>query len=197
VLGAHRTTNATRLLPLLAMLVLGCGGHTSASSTPDGGAGAADAQGTPAEAAADAFTPGDANGGASPDAGDAGPTGDGGCVARVPQTHRPAETSCPSGSGACTVDSDCSAAADGVCACSGQVPGGNTCVYGNCRVDSDCGDGGFCSPSVSTGCNYPACGGYFCHTCADQCVDDSDCPESYACGYGAGAWVCIPPPMTG
>jgi hypothetical protein len=186
--------NTARLFPWLASMVLGCGGQTSASSTPDGGTGSADAQGTHAvDAAADAPSSGDA----SADAAHADAAGDAGCVARVPQSHRPAETNCPSSPNECTVDSDCNAAADGVCACSGQVPGGNTCVYGNCRVDADCGDGGFCSPSVSTGCSYPACGGFFCHTCADQCVDDSDCPGGYSCGYAVGGWVCIPQPMTG
>jgi hypothetical protein len=57
-------------------------------------------------------------------------------------------------------------------------------VQGNCRVDADCGAGGYCSPAENTS----SCGnllGYYCHTASDQCLDDTDCT-----GGGAGAQVC-------
>lgn len=83
---------------------------------------------------------------------------------------------------------------------------------GNCRVDSDCGEGeaGYCSPSqVNNFCFCPStalcadsggscyagnqqvscscgdsCGhSYFCHTKRDSCVDDSDCASGQTCNY--------------
>jgi hypothetical protein len=87
---------------------------------------------------------------------------------------------------------DCSGA---TCACHGSayLSGGNTCVQGNCRVDSDCGSGGYCSPSFNT----MSCGGlagYYCHTPLDKCIDDSDCSSNglTVCAYSATAsqWQC-------
>jgi hypothetical protein len=67
----------------------------------------------------------------------------------------------------------------------------NRCVPGDCRVDADCGSGGYCSPSLG------ACGafeGYYCHSSADACVDERiDCPGSPArCQYdpAVGHFVC-------
>ncbi|HEX3851869.1 MAG TPA: hypothetical protein VHW01_12940 [Polyangiaceae bacterium] len=72
---------------------------------------------------------------------------------------------------------------------------------GTCRVDSDCGVGGFCSPSQAG----QWCGTlYFCHTPGDTCLNDSDCPSAgispgcnfdltsrhWACGGGCGP---VPP----
>jgi Cys-rich repeat protein len=72
------------------------------------------------------------------------------------------------------------------------VYGGNTCMPGNCRVDSDCGAGGYCSPSRgSNGCGYVE--GYYCHTRADLCVNDSDCAGgNMTCAWSAtsGRWEC-------
>jgi hypothetical protein len=79
---------------------------------------------------------------------------------------------------------------------------------GNCLVDSDCGPGGYCSPS--TGSCYVNPGPYYCHTPMDTCINDSDCPSVDAgtsscpvltsCAYDpdAGHWgcsnsVCCPP----
>ncbi len=50
----------------------------------------------------------------------------------------------------CARDQDCRA--NSVCTCEGEIPGqasgvGNICVSANCRVDADCGPGGFCSPT--------------------------------------------------
>lgn len=78
----------------------------------------------------------------------------------------------------CVHDTDCGGGT--TCACHGSpytFNTGNTCVQGNCRVDSDCGAGGYCSPSYDTS----QCGGllgYYCHTAADQCIDDTDCPSN-------------------
>jgi hypothetical protein len=97
-------------------------------------------------------------------------------------------------------DTDCPTGE--VCACheapyaNGQ---GNTCMPGNCRVDSDCGPGGYCSPSFAPmGCG--GLGGYYCHTPADQCVNDNDCTGSNgpsACSYSssAKAWHCVQVPL--
>jgi hypothetical protein len=97
----------------------------------------------------------------------------------------------------CTYDTcadDAACPTGQTCACHGSpyVGGqGNTCVPGNCRVDSDCGAGGYCSPAFSNmGCGGLA--GYYCHTPQDQCVNDTDCGGGYACGYSTSAahWVC-------
>lgn len=92
----------------------------------------------------------------------------------------------------CVHDTDCTGQ---TCACHGSayIGGfGNACVGGNCRVDADCGAGGYCSPTTtSTGCG--GLGGYYCHTPSDQCIDDSDCGGSlYVCAYSttAGFWQC-------
>ena len=49
----------------------------------------------------------------------------------------------------------------------------NVCVHGNCRLDQDCGPGGYCSPSAVTLDPFCTTGvpqgsvGYFCHTPED------------------------------
>jgi hypothetical protein len=80
--------------------------------------------------------------------------------------------------------------------------GENRCFGGDCRVDTDCGRGGYCSPS-----NHP-CGtswGYYdfrCHTAFDECTDDEDCANVDAgpgpivphfCAYNSpkGRWTCF------
>jgi hypothetical protein len=91
----------------------------------------------------------------------------------------------------CLVDTDC--AAGQTCACHGApyTDGhGNTCVTGNCRVDADCGEG-YCSPT-STGAD---CGdnlaGYYCHTAADLCTDDTDCDGECIYSTANSRWQCV------
>lgn len=104
---------------------------------------------------------------------------DGQCVLSLPSG------TCSCTYDACFVDSDCSG---GVCACSGHYSG-NTCVSGNCRLDADCGRGGYCSPVMA------ACGGaiigYQCHTQKDKCVTDAECVDR-ACTFvpNEGGWAC-------
>jgi hypothetical protein len=95
----------------------------------------------------------------------------------------------------CTSDNDCPT--NNVCVCGdaiGAMPA-NTCVPGNCRVDGDCGAGGFCSMSLGMGCipRIPV-QGYFCHTKADTCANDTDCNGSGGgyCAWHAelGHWAC-------
>lgn len=101
----------------------------------------------------------------------------------------------------CLVDGDCSDG--GTCSCRGSTrawagaSNGNACISGNCRTDSDCGSGGACSPTVSPGCgSFYGTEGYYCHTCADQCLNDSECVnDSGVSGYCAydptvGYWAC-------
>jgi hypothetical protein len=79
----------------------------------------------------------------------------------------------------CILDTDCPSGQ--TCACHGARytdARGNTCMKGNCRVDADCGARGYCSPSSNTGICGDSLAGYYCHTAADLCIDDSDCPES-------------------
>jgi hypothetical protein len=91
----------------------------------------------------------------------------------------------------CATDSDCPAM--NVCQCEGN---GNTCLPGNCRTDTDCGQGGYCSPSYGATCgSYSGLAGYYCHTANDDCTNDSQCSPggvgSY-CYYSpqAGKWTC-------
>ena len=90
---------------------------------------------------------------------------------------------------ACFVDGDCTSGA--ACLCSGN---GNYCGTGTCLSDATCGGRG-CSPTLDFVCgNYGGTRGYYCHTAADTCVDDTDCTEGGAgfCGYDPAAshWSC-------
>ena len=95
----------------------------------------------------------------------------------------------------CASDSDCNG---GVCDCRespAHVTWGTqtVCLGGNCRTDSDCGPGGYCSPSPLPGCGAQSWYAYFCHTPGDQCVNDTDCNQGNAyCAYEASSsrWVC-------
>jgi hypothetical protein len=79
----------------------------------------------------------------------------------------------------CLTDADC--ASGDVCACTiaGAYLGigayyGNVCVTANCHVDADCGPSGYCSASHGGHCG--AFTGFYCHTAADSCVDETkDC----------------------
>jgi hypothetical protein len=74
-----------------------------------------------------------------------------------------------------------------VCACGIA----NQCKKGNCRLDSDCGQGGYCSPAIDT------CGavlGYYCHSASDECVNDEDCTNRDG---GLQRYLgCLPDPST-
>ena len=103
----------------------------------------------------------------------------------------------------CLADGDCQKGY--VCACGGRTvtvspPGAatdaasqdypvNTCVPATCRMDSDCGPQGYCSPSYTCGTVQ----GYYCHGPADTCADAAkDCCGSQECFWSApeGAFVC-------
>jgi hypothetical protein len=97
----------------------------------------------------------------------------------------------------CQSDHDCKP--NQVCACAPPLRSGstlgNTCLDGNCHVDSDCGAYD-CSPSLGPGCipMLPLVG-YFCHTASDTCTNDSDC-QTTGVGYCAyhpelGHWACM------
>ena len=94
----------------------------------------------------------------------------------------------------CASDSSCPSGQLCVCHGSAYAEGaGNTCMPGNCRVDSDCGADGYCSPAHgTTGCG--GVGGYYCHTSADECVNDSDCTGQGldVCTWSSSAnrWEC-------
>jgi hypothetical protein len=119
----------------------------------------------------------------------------------------------------CFQDADC--VGNVPCHCRGSASGNdsNWCLTkSNCRVDDDCGPGGYCSPSQVTGCIRMctvACGagthcyagttevpcwcgqscgaGYFCHTADDTCTNDCECTGDAACTHQPlGGWACIP-----
>jgi hypothetical protein len=89
----------------------------------------------------------------------------------------------------CTFDTDCPTGE--LCVCH-QSPftlvSGNFCNKGGCRVDADCGPGGYCSPSEV--CGFVQ--GHYCHGPTDTCIDDGDCPARSFCNYDAAmsAWGC-------
>ena len=98
----------------------------------------------------------------------------------------------------CFADADCKN--DGVCVCGSKA---NSCMEpGNCRVDADCGPGGFCTPSWGADAEG-ACFGYsayFCRTPRDTCVKDDDCQSQdrdkgwgSTCSFDptAGHWRCL------
>ncbi|MFK7990758.1 MAG: hypothetical protein AB8I08_32355 [Sandaracinaceae bacterium] len=98
----------------------------------------------------------------------------------------------------CFADDECG---EGPCACGGRWSDANRCVPGDCQVDADCGPGGYCSPSLGSCGDYGGVVGYFCHSCDDECVDDSDCPDTDSrtgvsqagyCAFSpeAGRWQC-------
>ena len=97
----------------------------------------------------------------------------------------------------CFEDADC---AGFVCECGGGFRAdNNVCLReGNCLTDSDCGPGATCSPTLGDCGNYSGVVGYYCHTAADECVDDRDCVPAGVDGGGgycaynkvAGKWMC-------
>jgi hypothetical protein len=90
---------------------------------------------------------------------------------------------------ACFSDSDCPANTPCDCRDSASSSAPNLCLGGSdCRVDSDCGPGNFCSPSqYGQWCGFT----YHCHTASDTCVDDSDCVGA-GCNFNkqTGRWAC-------
>lgn len=88
----------------------------------------------------------------------------------------------------CFSDNDCMP--NQVCACDGGYGGGNACIDANCHVDSDCA-GRACAPSLGDCGHYFPPVGYYCHTAADTCNTDADCPGGY-CAYmpALGHWTC-------
>ena len=107
----------------------------------------------------------------------------------------------------CFSDADCPMNEPCRCRESAADNAPNYCVTGsNCRIDGDCGPGGFCSPSLldidSSISGGPAGFGYFCHTPQDLCLNHGDCDPSacelsscasMACGYSleSNHWDCF------
>jgi hypothetical protein len=70
-------------------------------------------------------------------------------------------------------------------------------VPGDCRIDSDCGPAGYCSPSSTIGGCGTRLAGYYCRTSDDQCLNDGDCsvdagPGGGVCAYSTAKmrWEC-------
>ncbi|HEY2404916.1 MAG TPA: hypothetical protein VGI10_02890 [Polyangiaceae bacterium] len=97
----------------------------------------------------------------------------------------------------CATDADCPSRTPCLCRESSASSAANSCALAaDCAVDTDCGPGGFCSPSMLN----QSCGAtYHCHTSADTCIDDSDCPnpsivDPVGCNFDSslGHFVCNP-----
>lgn len=122
-----------------------------------------------------------------------GPGTNGRCVGR--------RSGCACSYDACVSDGDCGAGK--ACDCrdaaypelSATRP--NQCVAANCGVDSDCAGGhGYCSPTLDPTCTtYAGITGWYCHTTADECLDDSDCTHPPSPGPSAG--FCVYKPEVG
>jgi hypothetical protein len=86
---------------------------------------------------------------------------------------------------ACLTDSDCPSGQ--ACGCSTQFGGNaihtNACIPAECRVNTDCGSGGICSPAQIGYCG--SLSGYYCHSTADTCTTAADCCDrsTPACEY--------------
>lgn len=94
----------------------------------------------------------------------------------------------------CFSDSECG---DSACICRGGSGGvgsfgANRCIGGGCQTDSDCGAGGFCSPSFGDCGDFGGTVGYFCRTCEDECLNDSDCTEETG-PFGGGGYCAFNP----
>jgi hypothetical protein len=103
----------------------------------------------------------------------------------------------------CFTDAECPGGQ--VCDCRGAwhygASGGpNRCMPANCKTDSDCGPGNYCSPSLDPVCGqYLGVAGWYCHTDKDDCTNDSDCGADGSfqwsapfCSYRpeVGRWTC-------
>jgi hypothetical protein len=92
----------------------------------------------------------------------------------------------------CVTDSDCPAGSPCLCRSNGSDVSPNVCAgAGNCKLDSDCGPGGYCSPDNC----WPYDDHFFCHGPADTCIDDTDCCwPTPACRFdsAAGHFECKP-----
>jgi hypothetical protein len=80
--------------------------------------------------------------------------------------------------------------------------GGNSvCLPANCRVDADCGPGGYCSAELGGCGTHVGYVGYYCHTPQDECQTDADCTiPGLFCVFdmtGKMRWVCGPLDCTG
>ena len=190
--------NALRLLPvstLLALLAVGCDRTGLATIGPEGGSGGGSSGG---EGGSGGMTgkyagqtpvnhrPSDAQCSAPSAPGEclnlviAGCTGDGDCTSgtngRCITSFGGYAPSCVCTYDTCMQDTDCPHGQTCACHGSAYVISGSTCVAGNCRVDADCGAGGYCSPSPAlSACGNGVPAGYYCHTTGDLCIDDSNC----------------------
>jgi hypothetical protein len=95
----------------------------------------------------------------------------------------------------CFADTDCGP--NTVCTCREDASSTNRCAaVGNCKVDADCGNGNYCSPSVPFDKINLGVAGFYCHTGADTCVDDADCRQenapAAACAFepATSRWAC-------
>ena len=123
--------------------------------------------------------------------------GDGGAVGGVITASHCLQGQCSPDD--CLSDSDCPN--NQACSCSPATRGyagstANRCIPGNCKTDADCAPGSYCSPSDDEGGPFYGTHGYYCHSCADACTDDTDCSNTCFgtpwCAYDTtvGHWAC-------
>ena len=90
----------------------------------------------------------------------------------------------------CFTDAECGGM---VCTCREFPNDANRCEPGNCKVDADCGVGGYCSPSADPDKTNFGTTGWWCHTASDTCADETDCTgNGEKCVYDPtlSHWTC-------
>lgn len=85
----------------------------------------------------------------------------------------------------CMTDADCGAGQ--VCMCA-PLHDGTRCVDADCSTDADCDPGYRCTLSLGVGLDlrWPS---VRCHSAADECQSDADCPDGLCLWHGA-RWEC-------
>lgn len=83
----------------------------------------------------------------------------------------------------CYEDKDCG---NKVCQCDEDGTRGYYCKAGDCAIDADCGEHGYCSPTYGMSCGaFTGVVGYYCHTRDDECTNDDECVKGKEQGYCA------------
>ncbi|HEY3352111.1 MAG TPA: hypothetical protein VGQ83_02595 [Polyangia bacterium] len=126
------------------------------------------------------------------------------CAGGAPCACRPSSaSSAPNacvGGGNCTVDSDCGpggycspSVLDRLCACFSPdlcPDGGGACYEGSPGATGTPPGPGW--TQVPCACGDKCGHGFYCHTCSDTCIDDSDCAGAGTCNYDVlgHRWEC-------
>jgi hypothetical protein len=87
----------------------------------------------------------------------------------------------------CVTDADCGSGQ--VCMCA-PLHHGTRCIDADCQSDADCDQGYRCTLSLADGGWLEAWPSVRCHSAADECQADVDCPDGL-CLWKSSGWECI------